>query len=117
MVDGIMLIPRRVPLEGSAAFRFEEVQSSEREDARVGEASKAITLPKECSMSASEMFYSEENYDEMMLDMSAESSTWRKSFVILYSLIDHGFVICRSEPRICHALIFPYSRVFQREIA
>jgi hypothetical protein len=32
---------RRVPLEGSAAFRFETVHSSEREDARECEASKA----------------------------------------------------------------------------
>jgi hypothetical protein len=56
IVDGIISIPRRVPLEGSAAFRFERVHSSEREDARDGEDSKAITTPKDCRMMASEIF-------------------------------------------------------------
>lgn len=108
MVDGIMLIPKRVPLEGSAAFRFEEVQSSEREDAKDGEARKAMAIPNDCHMSASEMFLSEWNCGEVMLDMSADYWTQRDSFMILYFLIGCGFVIYRSEPGICHALVFPY---------
>lgn len=115
MVDGIMLIPKRVPLEGSAAFRFEEVQSSEREDAKDGEARKAIAIPNDCHMLASEMFLSEWNCGEVMLDMSADFLTCRNSFMILYSFIDHGFVICWSEPGICHALIFPYLKACYRK--